>query len=143
RPCGTWLGAKPFSTQRSHFHSPAGTPTARKFPIAAHVDIFPTIFDFLHVDGEFKNILSGHSLIGPAPPAWAICVQQYGQSIPNALALDSGHRKLLVKILGGERIGRSFVADFAVGARILDAEDNPIKPPTTESPGEIPPEFAA
>ena len=123
-------------------HLPGSLGVGQKYSIASHVDIFPTIFDLLNVEGEFRKILSGRSLIGSSPPAWAICVQQFGSSIPTTLVIDRGDRKLLIELMAGERIGRSFVAEYAVGTRLVDGSDDELVTPSRNgSPGKVPAEF--
>ena len=119
-------------------HLPGITNSAR-LPIASHVDIFPTIFDYLNVRGAFMKCLSGTSLLGPTPPAWAICVQHPGP-LPTVVILDCGNQKLWLDIAGGERVGRSVAADYLLGTRLLDAEDRILPAPQGNRSSMRPPE---
>lgn len=122
-----------------HLPGLAGNEKTVPLPIASHVDIFPTLFDYLQVTGNFVNSFSGHSLLSSAPPAWAICVQHLAD-VPSIIVLDNGGRKLWLDIIEGDRVGRSFVAEYLVGSKLLDTNDEDLHYPRQPRQG-VPPEF--
>jgi hypothetical protein len=106
------------------------------------VDIFPTIFDFLRVDGAFTTTLSGRSLLGTNAPLYALAVQHRG-ALPTGLVIDMGHQRLWVDLIGVKRTGSRLEASALAATALLDAMDEELRVPAhskNKTPGAIPPE---
>lgn len=113
---------------------------SRRYPMASHVDIFPTVFDFLGLNGEFKTALSGKSILSASPPLWALCVQHPGP-LPSTVVLDLGKEKLWLDLIDAERVGKLVTAQYLVGARMLQADDVSVAPGSQTARGKVPIRF--
>jgi membrane-anchored protein YejM (alkaline phosphatase superfamily) len=121
-------------------------PQSSKLRIASHVDIFPTIFDYLKVKGSFLKMLSGYSLIGDNPPSWSVAAQNgYVPKpgfFPLGLAIDLGDEKLVFQIIDAERVGRSIYAQHLTATKLVDRRERELTVPNADQPRQLPPRFA-
>ncbi len=130
-----------------HFPRGGARDLPQRVRLASHVDLFPTIFDYLGVSGGFMEGLSGQSLLGTNAPEYCISiisawVKQPGW-FPVCMTIDIGERKLVMDFVRPQRIGRSLFADHVIGLRVVDSHDNeiPAAPRRRGEPGHVPPEF--